>query len=57
MAALKDIGPEKMSQRQAGGGGEWRGRGRVTPPSRVPWLVMAGPLSTLHYASVLRQME
>lgn len=33
------------------------GRGRVTPPSLVPWLVMAGPLSTLHYALALRQME
>lgn len=61
MAALKDRGPEKMSPRRGGGAsgqkGEDVGRGRVTPPSLVPWLVMAGPLSTLHYASALRQME
>lgn len=36
--------------------GRWDGA-RVTPPSLVPWLVMAGPPSALHYASALRQME
>lgn len=34
----------------------WDGA-RVTSPSLVPWLVMAGPPSALHYASALRQME
>lgn len=42
------------------GEGPWGNGGRggqVTSPSLVPWPVMAGPLSTLHYASALRQME
>lgn len=43
--------PRDRRGRKAGG------RGRVTPPSHVSWLVMAGPLSTLHYAPALRQME
>lgn len=48
---------KRCSREKREGGGGWRGGGRVTPPSLVPWLVMAGPLSTLHYASALRQME
>lgn len=55
VAALKDRGPEKMSQRRKGAG--WWGEVGLLLQALSPWMVIAGPPSTLHYASALRQME
>lgn len=55
VAALKDRGPEKMSERRKGAG--WWGEVGLLLQVLSPWMVIAGPLSTLHYALALRQME
>lgn len=55
VAALKDRSPEKMSERRKGT--RWWGEVGLLVQVLSPWMVIAGPPSTLHYALALRQME